>query len=92
MIKGPLTASDRTIAAYRTCLKSWTSVVAGLEAGDEAALLAELERMEPLLARIAEESPAQAYTVDILVNARRRGYATPDEDRPDRPPERGSRS
>lgn len=77
-----------TVTAYRVILKSWTLTVAGMQAGDEAALCIELDRLDPVLENIAKDYPALAYTVDVLINARRRSFASMDKDRP----ARGARS
>lgn len=88
-MKTPPSKSDGLISTYQACLKKWTLVVAGIEAGDEVALDRELDRMDPLLAKVAEDDPSLAYRVDVLMNARRRSNASTDEKRPERPPEKG---
>ena len=75
------TEAEKCLADYRALLKAWTMCVVGLNPGDSDAIGRELDAGEPLLLRIADEFPDRAYSVDLLVNARKRTWAGFEEER-----------
>ena len=75
------TEAEKCLAEYRALLKAWTMCVVGLNLGDSDALGHKLDAGEPLLLKIADVFPDQAYSVDLLVNARRRTWAGFEEER-----------
>jgi hypothetical protein len=60
---------------YRALLKDWTMAVGGFIDGDVEALERKLNAKEHILSEIAEAFPSKAYSVDILINARKRTWA-----------------
>jgi hypothetical protein len=66
---------------YRALLKEWTMAVGGFIEGDVEALERKLNAKEHILAEIAELFPNKAYSVDILINARKRTFAGFHDDR-----------
>ena len=60
---------------YRALLKAWTMAVGGFKHGDVEALERQLNAKEHILTEIAALFPSKAYSVDLLVNARKRTWA-----------------
>lgn len=75
------TEADRCIADYRAMLKQWTMCIVGLCPGDSEAMARELNQCEQALLDIAELFPNKSYSVDILVNARKRTWAGYEDER-----------
>jgi hypothetical protein len=69
---------------YRALLKDWTMAVGGFKNGDVEALERKLDAKEHILAEIAAMFPDKAYSVDLLVNARKRTWAGFSDERPQR--------
>lgn len=77
--------AEEYLAGYRSTLKSWTMVVAGVSPGDERALFQWLEGGQDRLAEIAIRYPQKGYEVDMLINSRSRSWAGLVQNRPPRP-------
>ena len=60
---------------YRALLKDWTMSVAGINRGDIDAIQLKLNEGQYRLMEIATAFPEKAYSVDLLVNARKRTWA-----------------
>lgn len=76
--------ADWRISQYRALLKKWTMCVFGIEPGDSDAMERQLELGEHELNKIAAAFPSKAYSVDLLVNARKRTWAGYEEERIER--------
>jgi hypothetical protein len=73
--------AERCIADYRALLKQWTMCTVGVRTGDADATARELNQGEQMLVEIAAVYPAKAYSVDLLVNARKRTWAGYEDER-----------
>lgn len=62
----------QTISKFRVLLKRFTMVAAGIVPGDEASILAALDKFGPVMALIAHEHPDLSGPIDMLLNARTR--------------------
>jgi hypothetical protein len=77
--------AEYLLQQYRALLKDWTMTVGGFVVGDVEALERKLNAKEHILAEIAAAFPSKAYSVDILINARKRTFAGLHDDRVPRP-------
>lgn len=73
--------AEAFLQQYRALLKNWTMSVAGFEKGNVDALQRKLDEDEYMLTQIAIAFPEKAYSVDLLVNARKRTWAGYQDDR-----------
>jgi hypothetical protein len=76
--------ANKWISDYRALMKQWTMCTVGLRSGDSDAMARELHQGESMLLEIAATFPAKAYSVDLLVNARKRTWAGFESERPAR--------
>jgi hypothetical protein len=73
--------AEYILQQYRALLKDWTMAVGGFIEGDVEALERKLNAKEHILAEIAAAFPNKAYSVDVLINARKRTFAGFHDDR-----------
>ncbi|HEY8357604.1 MAG TPA: hypothetical protein VIL30_09105 [Ramlibacter sp.] len=77
--------ADKIIADYRSLLKSWNMAMTGFSQDNPEAIALLLNENESSLAAVAIAFPDKAYSVDILINARKRTWAGYFEQRVARP-------